>query len=125
LGSTSAGGYSDKRFSEDTFHVRFAANNNTQSRTICNYLYQRAAELTLENGFKYFAIIKGPSQLARQTHIHASGDAWKDAVEPMEAYESNPGCLHMTIQCFKETQEAGQMRLIDAKMCLQKHIRQR
>jgi len=121
LGTGSAGGYSDTRLSEDTFHVRFVANNNTQSRTVYDYLYRRAAELTLENGFKYFAIIRGSSHLTQRMYIHASPDSWKDRVDPIETDVPDPGRLHMTIQCFKETPEDRQMHFIDAELNMPKH----
>jgi hypothetical protein len=122
LGATSAGGYSDKKFSENIFHVRFVANNSTPSGIVCDYLYQRAAELTLENGFKYFTIIRGPRQLTQRVYIYASQDSWKDAMDPIETEVPDAGRLRMTIQCFKEPPENVQTRLIDAKVYLQKHL---
>jgi len=122
LGTTPAGGYSDKRFSENSFHVRFVANNNTPSGTVCGYLYRRAAELTLENGFKYFVVIRGPRQLTERMIMYPSQDHWKDMTDPIEFEVLNPGRLHMTIQCFKDVQEECDMRLIDARAYLQKHV---
>ena len=123
LGTTPAGGYSDKRFSENEFHVRFAANNNTPSRAVCVYLYRRAAELTLENGFKYFVVIRGPRQSTERMIMYPSQDHWKDMTDPIELEVPNHGRLHITIQCFKDVQEDRDMRLIDARAYLQKHVR--
>lgn len=123
LGATPAGGYSDERFSENEFHVKFVANHNTPSRAVCEYLYRRAAELTLEHGFKYFAVIRGPRQLTERKIMYPSEDHFQDMAEPVEFEVPNPRWLHMTIRCFKGLQEQTDMYLIDASAYLQKHVR--
>jgi hypothetical protein len=121
LVTTPAGGYSEKRFSENEFHVKFVANNNTPSRAVCGYLYRRAAELTLKSGFKYFAVIRGPRQLTERMIMYPSEDHFKDMADPIEFEVPNPRMLHMTIRCFKDVREECDMHLIDAKAYLQKH----
>ncbi|MHC4203810.1 MAG: CC0125/CC1285 family lipoprotein [Planctomycetota bacterium] len=123
LGTTPAGGYSDKRFSENEFHVRFVANNNTPSRAVCGYLYRRAAELALENGFRYFAVIRGPRQLTERMVMYQSENHFKDMADPIEFEVADPGKLHMTIRCFEDAREECDMTLIDARAYLQKHVR--
>ena len=122
LGTTPAGGYSEKRLSEYEFYIRFLANNNTPSRAVCGYLYRRASELTLENGFKYFVVIRGPRQLTERRIMYPSQDHFKDMADPIEFEVPNPMRLNMTIQCFKDIQEECDMRLIDARAYLQKHV---
>ncbi len=123
LGATPAGGYSETRFSENEFHVKFVANHNTPPATVRNYLYQRAAELTLEKGFEYFAVIRGPHPLTERRQLYQSQDHWKDMDKPIEFDVPNPRRLHMTIQCFKDLRQDIDMPLIDARAYLQKHIR--
>jgi len=123
LGATPKDGYSDRRFSENEFYIKFVTNNNAPSRAVSGYLYRRAAELTLENGFKYFAVIRGPRQLTKRMNIYPSEDHWQDMAEPVEFEVPNPRWLHMTIRCFKDVREECDMNLIDAKAYLQKHIR--
>jgi hypothetical protein len=55
--------------------------------------------------------------------MYPSQDHWKDMTDPIEFEVPNPGRLHMTIQCFKDVQEECDMRLIDARAYLQKHVR--
>jgi hypothetical protein len=123
LEATPAGGYSEQRFSENEFHVKFTANNNTPSRAVCGYLYRRAAELTLENGFNYFAVIRGPRQLTERKIMYPSEDHWQDMSDPVEFEVPDPRRLHMTIRCFKDVRKEYDMHLIDARAYLQKHIR--
>ncbi|MCX5644506.1 MAG: hypothetical protein NTZ17_07445 [Phycisphaerae bacterium] len=57
-------GYADKKFSEDTSHMVFIANYSTPAATLREYLYRRAAELTLQHKFRYFAVIRELRPLA-------------------------------------------------------------
>jgi len=122
LGTTSAGGYSDKRLSENTFHVRFVANDNTSSDTVCDYLYRRAAEITIKNGFTYFTVIRGPSQITERMPIHQSQDSYKDGSDPVEFDVPDSSRLHMTIQCFRDIRNEDNIDLIDAKVYIHKQI---
>ena len=122
LGITPAGGYSETRFSENEFHVKFVANDNTPSRAVRNYLYRRAAELTLEKGFKYFAVIRGPRPLTERVRMYPNQDLWNDMAKPIEFDVPDPRKLHMTIQCFKDAPEDSDIPLIDAGEYLQRHV---
>lgn len=122
LGTTSAGGYSDKRLSENMFHVRFLANDNTPPNTVRDYLYRRAAEITIKNGFKYFTIIRDPSQLTERIQMHQSYDHFKDRSDPIEFEVPDSSRLHMTIQCFRDIQDKDHINLIDAGVYLHKKI---
>ena len=122
LGTTPAGGYSETRFSENEFHVKFVGNYNTPPATVHNYLYRRAAELTLEKGFKYFAVIRGPLPLTERRQLFQSQDHWKDMAGPIEFDVPDPRKLNMTIQCFKDVPEKRDIPVIDSKAYLQKHV---
>ncbi len=122
LGTSSAGGYSEKRLSENTFHVRFVANDNTPPNTVRDYLYRRAAEITIKNGFTYFTVIRGPSQLTERMLMHQSRDHYKDGSAPVEFDVPDSGRLRMTIQCFKDIQDDDHIKLIDARVFLNKQL---
>jgi hypothetical protein len=121
LGTTSAGGYSDKRISDDIFYVRFPANNYTPSEVICRYLYRHAAEVTLENGFLYFTVIRGPDQLTERREFYPSEDYFNDMEPPLEADVPVSHWLKMTIRCFENVPDKRDMRIIDAREYLKKH----
>lgn len=123
LGTTSAGGYSDKRISEDTFYVRFVANNNTSPKVVCSYLYRRAAEVTLENGFLYFTVIRGPDQLTACLEIYSDEEHYKSIKPPLEVDVPDASRLMMTIQCFQNIPEICDIHLINAQEYIAKHIR--
>lgn len=58
MGATSVrGGYADERLGEDRFRVTFAGNTVTSRDTVEMYLFYRAAELTLENGYDCFETV--------------------------------------------------------------------
>ena len=48
------GGYSDMALSEDTYKVTFRGNSDTSQEYVQNMLLRRCAEITIQNGYKYF-----------------------------------------------------------------------
>jgi len=52
-----SGGYSETRLWDNAFHVTFAGNAYTTQENAEDFALLRAAELTLENDFSYFAIL--------------------------------------------------------------------
>lgn len=55
--NSAAGGFSDERIDAGLYKVTFAGNRLTSRETVESYLLYRAAELTLEQGYDWFAII--------------------------------------------------------------------
>jgi hypothetical protein len=51
-----AGGYSDKRLSNDEFIISFDGNIRTDPDRAIHFTMLRAAEITLNKGYKYFVI---------------------------------------------------------------------
>ncbi len=54
-GSATAGGYSDQRLDENHYRVSFQGNTVTPRATVETFLLYRAAELTVSQGFDWFA----------------------------------------------------------------------
>jgi hypothetical protein len=54
-GNAAAGGYSEIRLEPDRFRVTFSGNSRTSRETVESYLLYRAAELTIAQGFDWFA----------------------------------------------------------------------
>ncbi len=73
-------GYSDLRSGRDTFVVTFRANEMTPAEKVRKYALKRAAELTVKNGYRYFAVL---DEIGDGKHLY---------------YPS----LRLTIQCFHE-----------------------
>ncbi len=55
--SDNTGGYYDKALSNNEFYVEFSGNGFTSGEIAKNYLLYRCAEITIENGCKYFEIV--------------------------------------------------------------------
>ncbi len=51
-----AGGYSETHLDKNIFEVSFWANENTTLERINDFTLLRSAELTVDNGYKYFII---------------------------------------------------------------------
>jgi hypothetical protein len=50
------GGFEETKLGENLYQVRFQGNGYTTHGRVAQLLLRRCAELTLENGFRYFAI---------------------------------------------------------------------
>ncbi len=51
------GGYSEEKILDNLYRVEFEGNQHSKPEKIQNYLLYRCAELTLEMGYEYFAIV--------------------------------------------------------------------
>ena len=108
-------GYSEKRVSPDVFRVRYVANTCTSNEVLSGYLHRRAAEVTLQYGFRYFTVLRGPSQ---PTHLDTRDVATRDQPRKWETVVvevPSKGTLTMPIQCFRDANDPPETPLIDAK----------
>jgi len=119
-GARATGGYSDRRLSEDTFHVKFVGTFTTPEETLREYLYRRSAELTLRHGFQYFAVLRDSRPVTEYQTKYRSRSDEAAGVDGLDVEFPAWGTLHMTIQCFEDRPETAGENLIDAKAYLQK-----
>lgn len=61
-------GYSDRQIEPGRFLVSFAGNSVTSRDTVERYLFFRAAELTLQNGYDYFVMANRDTDLQSRTY---------------------------------------------------------
>ncbi len=59
---TWTGGYSDTKIQDDIFRVEFAGNAYVSRGKVEDFALLRCAEVTLENGYKYFVILDAKSE---------------------------------------------------------------
>lgn len=50
------GGYVDSQLDQDSYRVRFHASRVTEQTVLEDYLLYRAAELAIDNGYKFFVV---------------------------------------------------------------------
>ena len=62
------GGYSETQLDENVFKVSFRGNGYTGMERATNFTLLRSAELTLEHGYNYFAIIGEHTYTTTTTH---------------------------------------------------------
>lgn len=98
----------------------FIANYSTPAATLREYLYRRAAELTLQHKFRYFAVIRELRPLAEYQIIYRYREDEEAGIDAEEVELPVTGTLHMTTQCFKNPENASGTSLTDAKACLHK-----
>ena len=64
-------GYSERRVEPNRFLINFAGNSVTSRDTVERYLFYRAAELTLQNGYDYFVTVDRDTN--RRTETYTTG----------------------------------------------------
>ncbi|MCL6684479.1 hypothetical protein LZ536_11300 [Sphingomonas sp. SE158] len=64
------GGYSEQRLAENRFLVRFHGNELTTRDRVEGYMLYRAAELTVQSGYDWFAIVDRQTEHEVQTYVH-------------------------------------------------------
>lgn len=90
------GGYMDSKVQQDTWNVGFNANGNTSITTANNYLLYRCAEITVQNGFDYFVVTAGQSDI---THAVAGPYG--------HGYTVAKPSFNVTIKCGKGSKPEG------------------
>jgi hypothetical protein len=97
------GGYDEAQLGENVFRISFEGNGYTSSVTAADYALLRSADVTLERGFKYFAISNNASPVSTGGGT-VNGHGW---------VVSSPSTINMIV-CFKEKPE-GTLLVYDAK----------
>lgn len=62
------GGYSEIQLDENVFKVSFSGNGYTSRERATDFTLLRCAEITLEKGFEYFAVIDSDSYVSTSSH---------------------------------------------------------
>jgi len=66
---SASGGFSELRLEPNRFRVNFAGNSLTSRETVEGYLLFRAAELTVQSGFDWFAIVDRDTDKKVRTYV--------------------------------------------------------
>jgi len=116
-----SGGYSETQLDENVFTVSFRGNGYTRRERVADFTLLRSAELTLESGFQYFAIIDANSFTSNSTYTtpttsHTTGTAYGSGnyaygsattrTTGGQTYNISKPSSSNTIVCFKEKPES-------------------
>lgn len=104
-----SGGYSETQLGEDIFQVTFKGNGYTSRDRAADLSFLRAAELTLEHGFRYFVIVDADKSSTFSTYTSPSTSyttgtrhsATTTTQGGQMIFISKPASMN-TIRCFKE-----------------------
>ena len=119
------GGYSDTKIQEDIFKVTFKGNAYTDTERTEDFTLLRCAEITLENGYNYFIVLGGGTDVktgtvytppTAQTTGFVSGGVYHGHTSyfggGVSAYHKpTSACM---IKCFKERPEDLNVIVLDA-----------
>jgi len=120
-------GYTDMALSKDTYVVSFKGNGITNEMTVNKYLLRRCAELTVNNGYKYFAIIDGnssvdvnfvqlPGSVNTQTHSGFGYSNSHTTINPGQQLRFDQHTSHALIKLLPTNENIPQA--MDAKFIL-------
>lgn len=62
------GGYSETQLEENVFNVSFSGNGSSNMKRVEDFTLLRSAELTLQNGYRYFVIVDADSDMNYSEH---------------------------------------------------------
>jgi hypothetical protein len=124
-----SGGYSESQLGTNMFTVAFQGNGNTSYELAADFCLLRSAEITLENGFRYFVVVESykdfgeflvtkPTQSYTTWSIYASGNFAhgnaRTATYGGQTYFISTPSTENTILCFKDKPEVDGL-LFDAE----------
>lgn len=106
------GGYKSTQLSEDSYQVRISCNGFTTQDKTSQYVLRRCAEITLEQGRRYFIIIDNQNlstigQVQGKIYSFPSGQA---TCKTLNSKDQSPNALDAVI-IIKETELAAKSRL--------------
>lgn len=79
-GQQTSGGFTESRIEDDRFRVNFAGNSLTSRDTVERYLLYRAAELTVGQGYDWFALVERDTD--KKTRIYSTGGGYYGGYGP-------------------------------------------
>jgi hypothetical protein len=112
-----SGGYSETQLDENVFNVSFRGNGYTGRERVADFTLLRSAELTLEHGYNYFAVIDANSYTSNSTYTtpttsYTTGSAYgtgnyaygsaTTTTTGGQTYNISKPSSSNTIVCFKE-----------------------
>ena len=98
------GGYRDFQVSTNTFSITFQGNPYLDRSRLRQYLFRRAAEVTLEHGFSHFVILESADQSHTSTYV-----SWTSLTITATPQET------MMIRCLHGDQDSAAANAIDAR----------
>jgi hypothetical protein len=109
------GGYSESQLGDNIFQVSFRGNSYAGHEIESDFALLRSAELTLQNGFRYFVIVRH----GKDSSVSAYTTPTQITTTPGgETYDISMPSASNTILCFKEKPE-GDGLIYDAKLVTQ------
>ena len=112
-----SGGYSETQLDENIFRISFRGNGYSGRERVADFTLLRSAELAMENGFQYFAVVDANASTSRSTYTtptrsNTTGSAYGSGnyaygrstttTTGGQTYNISKPSSSNTIVCFKE-----------------------
>ena len=114
-------GYTDMKLQDNIFRISFAGNAATEAERAHNFSLLRAAEVTIENGYKYFIVSEGGTKIETSTHTTPLSSNTRGYVDGFgnvsatttysggQTFTYNKPTNSITIQCFRDKPETSNL----------------
>lgn len=97
-------GYSDQKLEKDEFLITYRANEHTPQETVREYALRRAAEVTLEQGFRYFSLVEKINAPKEEELVELPLGGERSVFN-----RSYYPCLHLKIKCYTDKPAHGKI----------------
>jgi hypothetical protein len=101
------GGYSEIQLDKNVYKVSFKGNAYVSQEKAANFTLLRCAELTLDNGYKYFVIINANSHVKNSTYTTPTISETTGTITQGETHNISKPSSSNTIVCYKEKPDTG------------------
>lgn len=109
----SNGGYEEIKLDENVFRIHFRGNRYTNMERAQDFVFLRAAELTIQSGCNYFAVLKSDTSIPDSTYTRPTSAETRRKVRQAnvysitttttgDAYTISTPHTTITVVCFKE-----------------------
>lgn len=100
---TGSGGYSQTQLDQNVFKVSFSGNTMSDMERVVDFALLRAAELTIENGFEYFAVIGGNNDATNVGLTVGNAYGYNNSVFGLaQTINAKKRTISRTIICFNQ-----------------------
>ncbi len=99
------GGYTESRLGPDAFTVWFQGNRYTAASRVSDFTMLRAAELTLESGYRYFVLLGETDRTSRHRSLNTTYNG-STGFNTTENVSIKPG-QEVRVQCLTDKPKGG------------------
>lgn len=116
-------GYLETKIQEDTYSIQYRGSDAHSVQRVADFALLRAAEITLEKGYRYFTVTGGQYNSENKTQTYASvgagqfypGYGWVGAYPVWQTFSSNYPVAFLMVHLFKDKPDNTPLSVFNAQ----------